>query len=107
MTTLTPDALSTRPRKPFSWGRALAWLGLSIIILISVFPVFIVLKTALTTNKALYSEGGGAVALASDLRQLPAGAGPAHARTGPGGGRLRQFDQLPGGHEEQRRSSPS
>ena len=55
MTTLTPDTLP-RPRKPFSWGRALAWLGLSIIILISVFPIFIVLKTALTTNKALYSE---------------------------------------------------
>lgn len=47
---------AVRPRRPFPLGRLLAWLGLSLIILISLFPIFIVLKTALTSNKALFTE---------------------------------------------------
>lgn len=47
---------TAHPRRPFPLGRVLAWLGLSLIILISVFPIFIVLKTALTSNKALFTE---------------------------------------------------
>ena len=43
-------------RKPFSPGRALAWAGLILIIFISVFPIFIVLKTALTGSRQLYAE---------------------------------------------------
>jgi multiple sugar transport system permease protein len=45
-----------RPRRPVSVGRLLAWAGLLLIILISVFPIFIALKTALTGNKALFDE---------------------------------------------------
>jgi multiple sugar transport system permease protein len=52
----TAPASHHRPRKPFSFGRLLAWLALILIIIISVFPILIVLKTALTSNTALFSE---------------------------------------------------
>jgi multiple sugar transport system permease protein len=61
MTVTAPTAVTAtrpRPRKPPSPGRILAWAGLLLIILISVFPILIVLKTALTTNKALFDEAG-------------------------------------------------
>jgi len=50
-------AVSAPPaRKPFAYGRVLAWLGLSLIVLISVFPIYFVFKTALTSNQALFAE---------------------------------------------------
>lgn len=45
-----------RPRKPFPFGRLLAWLGLALVILISIFPIWIVLKTALTGSRSLFTE---------------------------------------------------
>jgi multiple sugar transport system permease protein len=42
--------------KPFEWGRLLSWIGLAIAIVVSIFPIFIVLKTALTGSKALFVE---------------------------------------------------
>ncbi|MBB5234143.1 carbohydrate ABC transporter permease [Deinococcus budaensis] len=45
-----------RPRKPFPLGRLLAWLALALILIISVFPILIVLKTALTSNRDLFTE---------------------------------------------------
>ena len=59
MTTLTPSGRAQdahRPTKPFPLGRIVAWACLLLIILVSLFPIFIVLKTALTGNKALYTE---------------------------------------------------
>lgn len=47
---------SSGPRQPLSPGRILAWIGLFLILFISVFPVFVVLKTALTPSKLLYTE---------------------------------------------------
>ncbi|MEF2277256.1 carbohydrate ABC transporter permease [Deinococcus sp. YIM 134068] len=57
MTTVpnTPSQIH-RPRKPFPFGRLLAWLGLALILLISVFPIWIVLKTALTGSRSLFTE---------------------------------------------------
>ena len=43
-------------RKPFAFGRTLAWLGLWLIVLISVFPIYFVFKTAITSNQALFAE---------------------------------------------------
>ncbi len=52
MTTLN----APRPRKAFPAGRAVAWLLLALVLVISAFPIIVVLKTALTGNKDLYSE---------------------------------------------------
>ena len=49
-------ASASPARKPFSSGRALAWLGVSVIVLISVFPIYFVFKTAITSNQALFAE---------------------------------------------------
>jgi multiple sugar transport system permease protein len=51
MTTAT--APTSRSTKSFNPGRALAWVVLSLFIFISVFPVYFVLKTALTSHKEL------------------------------------------------------
>ncbi|WP_288402839.1 carbohydrate ABC transporter permease [uncultured Deinococcus sp.] len=59
MTTLTPTGRAQdvqRPKKAFPLGRLVAWACLLLIVFVSVFPIFIVLKTALTGNKALYTE---------------------------------------------------
>lgn len=58
MTTIptTRAAPPPRPRKPFPFGRLLAYLGLALVILISLFPIWIVLKTALTGSRNIFSE---------------------------------------------------
>ncbi len=45
-----------RPKKPISVGRLIAWFFIILMIFISIFPIFIVLKTALTSNKDIYTE---------------------------------------------------
>ncbi len=40
------------------WGRVLAWLALAAMLLITVAPLWVMLKTALTTPQALFSEAG-------------------------------------------------
>lgn len=40
----------------FSWGRALAWLALGILIFVTLFPLWIVLKTAFTPAKELFEQ---------------------------------------------------
>ena len=42
MTTLSQDTLPPHPRQPFAWGRALAWLGLSLIGLGAFYRRFVV-----------------------------------------------------------------
>lgn len=56
MTTVPRTTQAPAYRKPFPIGRILAWAGMILILFISVFPIFIVLKTALTSNKQLYTE---------------------------------------------------
>ena len=56
MTTVPTSGHVPARRQPFSPGRLLAWAGLLLILFISVFPIFIVLKTALTGNRALFTE---------------------------------------------------
>lgn len=48
----------TRPpaRRAIPWGRVAAWVAVALAVLIAVVPILFVLKTALTTNKALFVE---------------------------------------------------
>ncbi|SMH49035.1 carbohydrate ABC transporter membrane protein 2, CUT1 family [Rathayibacter oskolensis] len=59
-----PDAAApasaerARRRRPFSWGRFLAWASLTVILLITLFPFYWMLRTALSTNSALFQDPG-------------------------------------------------
>src|SRR3569833_1195 len=53
-----PDARTESepsPRAAFSPGRALAWVFMILIILVSLFPFYWMLRTALSSNNALYA----------------------------------------------------
>ena len=61
-TTATPVAVpgtdTTRPPSPkagFNLGRAFAWLFMILVILVSLFPFYWMLRTALSSNNALYA----------------------------------------------------
>ena len=43
---------------PFNWQRALAWTAMGLIIVITVFPFYWMLRTALSTNSALAAQSG-------------------------------------------------
>ncbi len=52
----TSSAAGTAPRKKkFSWGRAAAWTFMVIVIFVSLFPFYWMLRTALSSNNALYA----------------------------------------------------
>jgi len=53
----TPPARTVDPPAPkkFGFGRALAWLFMILVILASVFPFYWMLRTALSSNNALYA----------------------------------------------------
>lgn len=65
MTTTAPADLATsgaaKPasgRKPFSWQRALAWAVMILLILLTIFPFYWMLRTALSTSRALNTDPG-------------------------------------------------
>ncbi|MCS6844481.1 MAG: carbohydrate ABC transporter permease [Caldilineales bacterium] len=52
---MTPSAETiTRPRQPIPWGRIAAWTALVLMLLITLFPFWWMLRTALTHPKALF-----------------------------------------------------
>jgi multiple sugar transport system permease protein len=53
----TPVARTVEPPEPkrFSFGRALAWAFMILVILVSLFPFYWMLRTALSSNNALYA----------------------------------------------------
>ncbi|MFF5081526.1 carbohydrate ABC transporter permease [Actinoplanes sp. NPDC000266] len=63
-TTVTADAvrsvpdISPSPRRPFNVGRVLAWIFMILVILASLFPFYWMLRTALSSNNALYAGSG-------------------------------------------------
>jgi multiple sugar transport system permease protein len=57
--TVTADtAAPARERRPFNLGRALAWLVMILIILATLFPFYWMLRTSLSTSKALFLDPG-------------------------------------------------
>lgn len=50
----TPNQTINVPRRAIPWGRILAWTGMAIILFITLFPFWWMLRTALTYPKALY-----------------------------------------------------
>jgi multiple sugar transport system permease protein len=59
-TTVAPDAVrEVEPPEPkkFSIGRAFAWAFMVLVIFVSLFPFYWILRTALSSNNALYAGG--------------------------------------------------
>lgn len=55
LTTPPPVALH-RPRRPFPWGRILGWVVLILILFITLFPFWWILRTALSTQRELIAN---------------------------------------------------
>jgi multiple sugar transport system permease protein len=50
--------LTGRRRRKIRWGRTLAWVALGVLLLVTLFPFYWMLRTALSTNTALYANPG-------------------------------------------------
>src|SRR3954469_22465170 len=42
-----------RPRKKFPWGRTIAWAAMGLLLFVSLFPFYWMIRTALSTNADL------------------------------------------------------
>lgn len=51
---------TSKPQKRFEWDRFFAWFGITLVILLSIFPIWIVLKTALSSSTTLF-EGASRI----------------------------------------------
>ena len=54
--TSTPSVTVQRPRKPFPFGRVLGWIILILLIFITLFPFWWILRTALSTQRELIAN---------------------------------------------------
>ncbi|MGX5771626.1 carbohydrate ABC transporter permease [Microbacterium trichothecenolyticum] len=56
----TAQAITVRPRRPrrFTPGKVLAWTALIMVLLVTLFPFYWMLRTALSSNSALYLQPG-------------------------------------------------
>lgn len=52
----TPE--STRQRPGINWGRVLAWAALIVLVIITLLPFWIVIKTAFSSQRALFGAAG-------------------------------------------------
>ena len=59
MTAATTATQTTyRPRKKFPWGRTIAWIAMALLLFVTVFPFYWMLRTALTSPKAIFLDTG-------------------------------------------------
>lgn len=54
--TAQAQAPSYTPRRPFPWGKLAAWLGLILLLFVTLFPFYWMLRTALTFPTSLYKD---------------------------------------------------
>ena len=47
-----------RPRKKFPWGRTIAWIAMALLLFVTIFPFYWMLRTALTSPKAIFLDTG-------------------------------------------------
>ncbi|WP_129667299.1 carbohydrate ABC transporter permease [Phytoactinopolyspora endophytica] len=46
------------PRPPINWGRVVAWTSLVVLLIVTLFPFYWMLRTSLSNNRSLASEAG-------------------------------------------------
>ena len=54
-TTTAQTAPATTERQAFPWGKLLAWAVLILMILITLLPIWIVIKTAFSSQRSLFT----------------------------------------------------
>jgi multiple sugar transport system permease protein len=47
-----------RPRKKFPWGRTIAWIAMALLLFVTLFPFYWMIRTALTSPKAIFLDTG-------------------------------------------------
>jgi multiple sugar transport system permease protein len=45
-----------KPRRPFPWGRTLAWIFMALLLFVTLFPFWWMIRTALTAPKAIFLD---------------------------------------------------
>ncbi len=58
MTTSAQIQNAYRPKRGFPWGRTFAWIALVILLFVTLFPFWWMIRTAFTYPKALYENTG-------------------------------------------------
>ena len=84
-----PPPATPRAASPSTRAASLAWAVMIILILITLFPFYWMLRTSLSTSNSLFLEPGKLGPVDFTLGALQAGPRPGHDRRGPGRGRVR------------------
>lgn len=58
MTATPATHTAYRPRKKFPWGKLVAWIAMGILLFVTLFPFYWMLRTALTAPKAIFLNTG-------------------------------------------------
>ncbi len=56
-----------RPKRPFPWGRILAWMAMALLLFVTLFPFWWVLRTALTAPRAVFQNTGSLLPVQATL----------------------------------------
>lgn len=56
MTTSARVQAAYRPKKAFPWGKTFAWIGMALLLFVTLFPFWWMLRTALTAPRAVFLE---------------------------------------------------
>lgn len=56
MTTSARVQAAYRPKKAFPWGRTFAWIGMALLLFVTLFPFWWMIRTALTAPKAVFLD---------------------------------------------------
>ncbi len=66
-----------RPRQPFPWGKLLAWIALGVLLFVTLFPFYWMLRTAFTFPTAVFKSTSSLLPVQTTHDQLPARVGHA------------------------------
>ncbi|GIV76979.1 MAG: sugar ABC transporter permease [Litorilinea sp.] len=56
-----------RPKRQFPWGRTLAWIAMALLLFVTLFPFWWVLRTALTAPRAVFQNTGSLLPVQTTL----------------------------------------
>jgi multiple sugar transport system permease protein len=66
----TATQTTYRPRKKFPWGRTIAWIAMALLLFVTIFPFYWMLRTALTSPKAIFLDTGSLLPVQPTLFNL-------------------------------------
>jgi multiple sugar transport system permease protein len=66
----TTTQTAYRPRKKFPWGRTIAWIAMALLLFVTIFPFYWMLRTALTSPRAIFQDTGSLLPVQPTLFNL-------------------------------------